>query len=39
MFSRTYLGYSIKRGQYRIKLLNVGLFCDEGALVFDKSNV
>ena len=38
MFSSTYLGYSIMR-QYMIKLLNLDLFCDEEALVFDKSTV
>ena len=38
-FSRTYLGYSIIRDQYMIKPLNLDLFCDEGPLVFEKSNV
>ena len=31
MFSKTHLGYSIMRDQYMIKLLNLDLFCDEGA--------
>ena len=39
VFKDSYLGYSIMRDQYTIKLLNLDLFCDEEALVFDKSNV
>ena len=38
-FVVTYLGHSILKEQYMIKLFNLDLLSDEGALVSDRSNV
>ena len=35
----TYQGYSTTRDQHMTKLLNLDLFYDEEALIFDRSNV
>ena len=37
MFSRTYRGYSTTKDQYKTKLLNLDMFCDEAVLTFDRT--